>query len=200
MVLVTVLYLSMGLLGYLTFGDGICGSVTLNLPEEALYASVKILYTCVIFVSFAIQFYVPITFLWPPLKEKYLMGSSGKMRSSLPINFPHREYLARKILIWELLFRYALVMVVCALAIAIPDLGDIISLIGAMASSMLALILPPIIDQLILNNSSPKLFILKCIKNGGKFFNLFLDGVHFRWYFQDLGHPRTDWDETVGGY
>ena len=79
MVLVTVLYLSMGLLGYLTFGDGICGSVTLNLPEEALYASVKILYTCVIFVSFAIQFYVPITFLWPPLKEKYLMGSSGKI-------------------------------------------------------------------------------------------------------------------------
>ena len=74
-------------------------------------------------------------------------------------------------MIWELLFRYALVMVVCALAIAIPDLGDIISLIGAMASSMLALILPPLIDQLILNNSSPKLFILKCIKNGGKFFN-----------------------------
>jgi len=149
MVMVTVLYLSMGILGYLTFGDGICGSVTLNLPEEALYASVKILYTCVIFVSFAVQFYVPITFLWPPLKEKYLMGAS-----------------ARKILVWELLLRYALVMVVCALAIAIPDLGDIISLIGAMASSMLALILPPLIDQLILNNSSPKLFILKCIKNG----------------------------------
>ena len=76
--MVTVLYLSMGILGYLTFGDGICGSVTLNLPEEALYASVKILYTCVIFVSFAVQFYVPITFLWPPLKEKYLMGASGK--------------------------------------------------------------------------------------------------------------------------
>ena len=75
--MVTVLYLSMGILGYLTFGDGICGSVTLNLPEEALYASVKILYTCVIFVSFAVQFYVPITFLWPPLKEKYLMGASG---------------------------------------------------------------------------------------------------------------------------
>ena len=27
-----------------------------------------------------------------------------------------------------------------------------------------------------------------------------LDGVHFRWYFQDLGHPWTDWDETLGVY
>ena len=27
-----------------------------------------------------------------------------------------------------------------------------------------------------------------------------LDGVHFRWYLQDLGHPWTDWDETLGVY
>ena len=28
---------------------------------------------------------------------------------------------------------------------------------------------------------------------------LLSDGVHFRWYYQDLGHPLTDWDETLGG-
>ena len=66
--MVTVLYLTMGLLGYLTFGDQICGSITLNLPEAPLYATVKMLYTAVIFVSFAVQFYVPMTFLWPPIK------------------------------------------------------------------------------------------------------------------------------------
>ena len=27
-----------------------------------------------------------------------------------------------------------------------------------------------------------------------------LDGVHFRCDFQDLGHPWTDWDETLGVY
>ena len=27
-----------------------------------------------------------------------------------------------------------------------------------------------------------------------------LDGVQFRWYLQDLGHPWTDWDETLGVY
>lgn len=149
MVLVTLLYISMGTLGYLTFGPAICGSVTLNLPEEALYASVKILYSSVIFVSFAVQFYVPITFLWPPIENKYLQGKSDK-----------------SIMIWDLCFRYVLVIFICALAIAIPDLGDIISLIGAMASSMLALILPPLIDQLILYNTTRgKYYWVQCMKN-----------------------------------
>ena len=94
-----------------------------------------------IFVSFAVQFYVPITFLWPPIKEKYLMQKSEKAQ-----------------LWWELGFRYLLVCGICGLAIAIPDLGDIISLIGAMASSMLALIMPPLIDQLIMINDRPNWF------------------------------------------
>jgi len=150
MVMVTVLYVSMGLLGYLTFGDAICGSVTLNLPETALYASVKMLYVFVIFVSFAIQFYVPITFLWPPIKERYLADKSTRQQFG-----------------WELCFRYLLVFAICGMAIGIPELGDIISLIGAMASSMLALIMPPLIDQLILSHSTDRrYFYLKSVKNG----------------------------------
>ena len=31
-------------------------------------------------------------------------------------------------------------------------------------------------------------------------FSAGLDGVHFRWYFQDLGHPWIDWDEAKGVY
>ena len=29
---------------------------------------------------------------------------------------------------------------------------------------------------------------------------LLSDGVHFRWHFQDLGHPLTDSDETMEVY
>ena len=29
---------------------------------------------------------------------------------------------------------------------------------------------------------------------------MYSDGVHFRWYLHDLGHPWSDWDETLGVY
>ena len=63
-------------------------------------------------------------------------------------------------------FRYILVSFVCGLAIGIPFLGDFISLIGAMASSMLALITPPLIDQLIIRQGEHnRYFIIKTAKN-----------------------------------
>jgi proton-coupled amino acid transporter len=33
MLIVSIMYMSMAILGYLAFGDSICGSITLNLPE-----------------------------------------------------------------------------------------------------------------------------------------------------------------------
>ena len=90
-------------------------------------------------------------------------------------------------LLFEMLFRYMLVMFICALAIAIPDLGDIISLIGAMASSMLALILPPIIDQLIKSNNPPTTrnkYYLISAKNLGKSWHNYYFQKH--WGSHDL--------------
>lgn len=125
--------------------------MTLNLPEGDLYAATKILYSCVIFISFAVQFYVPITFLWPAFKDKFCSqtGSCPKLLSYS--NIASLAHPVRN----ELFFRYILVGLTGALAIAIPDLGDIISLVGALASSMLALILPPLIDTVILHHNQP---------------------------------------------
>ena len=80
-----------------------------------LYISVKVMYSAAIFVTYAIQFYVPMSILyWPPEDERYRVWK-------------------------DLLLRTFMVALTCLLAVAIPDLGDFIALIGACASSFLAL-------------------------------------------------------------
>lgn len=130
MTVVTIMYISLGVVGFITFGESICGSITLNLPEEVLYISVKVMYSAAIFVTYAIQFYVPMSILyWPPGDERYRVWK-------------------------DLILRTFLVALTCLLAVAIPDLGDFIALIGACASSLLALVFPPLIECLTMRNSA----------------------------------------------
>lgn len=136
MLIVSIMYMSMAILGYLAFGDSICGSITLNLPEESLYVFVKLIYCFAIFITYALQFYVPISILYPRTSE-----TNSTIRKKVTQIF--------------------LVAVTCGLAIGVPDLGDFIALVGASASSMLALVFPPMVDSLVERKSS----MLRLLKN-----------------------------------
>ncbi|CAG7785967.1 unnamed protein product [Allacma fusca] len=128
MVIVGCLYTAVGFFGYLKYGDAAKGSVTLNLPGgELLAESVRIMMALSIFLSYALQFYVPIDIIWPSIKSK------------IPTE--------RMQLIFEYTFRACLVLFTFAMAALIPDLGLFISLVGAVSSSTLALIFPPIINM-----------------------------------------------------
>ncbi|XP_056296195.1 proton-coupled amino acid transporter 1 isoform X3 [Pseudoliparis swirei] len=127
MSIVTFLYISLGTIGYMCFREHIGGSITLNLPNCWTYQAVKLLYCFGIFITFALQFYVPAEILIPPV----LARVSDRWRT--PVN---------------LLLRTVMVIFTCALAILIPELDLVISLVGSVSSSFLALIFPPILQTL----------------------------------------------------
>lgn len=123
---VAMAYISMGFFGYLTFGDKIKGSVTLNLPQLPFYVIVKASYTMAIFFTYFIQFYVPMQIMVPPLQK-------GNEKCKLGI---------------DIFMRSAMVTLTCALAITIPQLDNFIALVGAVSSSSIALVFPPLLHTL----------------------------------------------------
>lgn len=130
---ITVLYAGFGTLGYLAFGDDIDDSITLNLPGDkhlhsVVYHIAKLYFSYDIFVTYLVQFYVPMDFLEPPLLSR--LGAK-------------HENLKRNV------FRTVIVIITAGLAITIPKLDLFISLIGAFASSALAIIFPPILQIIV---------------------------------------------------
>ncbi|XP_014487490.1 PREDICTED: proton-coupled amino acid transporter 2 isoform X1 [Dinoponera quadriceps] len=138
MVIVGSMFVAIGFLSYLKYGDEVAGSVTLNLePEEmvdgkiiyghsSLSQCIKTAISLSILLTYALQFYVPIAIMWPGIVSQF-----G------PFKWP---------IFAEIIFRSAMCLLTFILAEAIPELGLFISLVGAVSSTALALVFPPIIE------------------------------------------------------
>ncbi|XP_053623995.1 proton-coupled amino acid transporter-like protein CG1139 isoform X1 [Plodia interpunctella] len=125
MFFVVSLYAFVGFFGYLRYGDQTQGSITLNLPEyEVLGQSVKLMIAVAIFFTYSLQFYVPMEIIWKNV----------------------RHFFGAKKNLAEYSIRITLIVMTLGIAIAIPNLGPFISLVGAVCLSFLGLIFPAVIE------------------------------------------------------
>ncbi|KAJ8672368.1 hypothetical protein QAD02_003627 [Eretmocerus hayati] len=125
MIFVIALYSTVGFFGYLKYQDSTRDSITLNLDHQDVMAqAVKLMIAAAIFLTYGLQFYVPMEIIWKNVRQ--LFGSYK--------------------LIAEYILRICLVTFTVGMAIAIPNLGPFISLVGALCLSTLGLMFPPLIE------------------------------------------------------
>lgn len=126
MFIVISLYSIIGFFGYVRYGNTTMGSITLNLPvDELLAQTVKILIGLAILFTYPLQFYVATQITMDMLQEKV-----SKERLSL----------------FENCWRIITVILTGCMAIAVPNLGPIISLVGAVFFALLGLLFPAVIE------------------------------------------------------
>lgn len=132
MIVVTVLYTVMGLLGFIKFGPKIRGSITLNLPTDEWAAITgQVLIGLAILFTFGLQFYIPMEILMKKLESKI-----AKARN-----------------VAEVGIRTGIMIVMAGLAIAVPDLEPFISLVGAVFFGSLGLFVPAFIEVVFLQSN-----------------------------------------------
>uniref|UniRef100_A0A8C1WMF4 Solute carrier family 36 member 4 n=1 Tax=Cyprinus carpio TaxID=7962 RepID=A0A8C1WMF4_CYPCA len=166
--IIIVLYVTLATLGYLRFRDDIKGSITLNLPHDSWSNQlVKVLYSFGVFVSFAVQFFVPAEILVPPVCER--IRKSWRRAADLSL-------------------RALLVCLTCITAVLIPRLDLVISLVGAVSSSALALVFPPLVELMAFpSQPPPPLLLLKDLSIAALGFIGFLTGTYVT--LEEIIHP-----------
>lgn len=118
---VTMVYILLGFLGYLRYGEETKGSITLNLPVEEVPAQVvKIVIALAVFCTFGLQFFVCLEIVWDGIKDRF-------------VNRP---------LLVNYVTRTVLVTAAVVLAVCVPTISPFIGLIGAFCFSILGLLVP----------------------------------------------------------
>lgn len=131
MTIITVMYFTMGFFGFIRFGEEVRGSITLNLPTNEWPAILgQILMGIAILLTLGLKFFIPMDILL-----KKIENSIAKSR-----------------ILYETLIRIAVMVVMGSLAIAVPDIGLFVSLIGAIFFSILSIFIPAFIETVFLQS------------------------------------------------
>ncbi|KAK3923365.1 Proton-coupled amino acid transporter-like protein [Frankliniella fusca] len=155
MVPIVVLFICLGLFGYLQFGDDVKASITLSLPQDDNWAkSVRIMMAFAMFVSHGLMNYVNFDTIWN--------------KTLLP-RCEDKKYSPKVIILYEYLVRTAIVLFHFTLGAIFTNLSLVISLVGAFCLSMIGLTFPAMIHMATFWYSCPsrRSFVWLLIQDSG---------------------------------
>ena len=128
------------------------------------------MFSIAIFISYNLQFYVAADIIWTYVLRSSKYIQSLKVRNGSFVNLTESQTSdlnrsASKVYnLIHNVFRSSLVIFTFLLAIKVPRIDLFISLVGSIASSTLALIIPPILDLMVFWKYENKTF-LRLFKN-----------------------------------
>lgn len=127
MFIVTSLYASIGVFGYMTYGSKTNANISYEIPTNFLGNSSRIMISLAVLLTFVLLFFVCLEIVWNSIKHKF------------PDNQTFYNYVTRTVL----------VILAISIAILIPNIEPLISLISAVCFSVLGLLMPAIIETLV---------------------------------------------------
>ncbi|XP_034187798.2 proton-coupled amino acid transporter-like protein pathetic [Osmia lignaria lignaria] len=128
MTIVVSLYAILGVFGYLTYGEEVRASITLNIPiEDLLGQVVKLLIALAVLFTYGLQYYVPLEIMWKGLKDKCSHKYQG---------------------VCETLLRIVMALLTVVVALIVPELDPFISLVGSIFFSILGISIPAIVETI----------------------------------------------------
>ncbi|XP_072933874.1 proton-coupled amino acid transporter-like protein pathetic [Epargyreus clarus] len=128
MTVVVSFLIMVGFFGYWGFGENSISPVTLNFPTETFPTVLKCLIGVMIFITFALNFWAPFNLVWYYVSKKHDQTKHW---------------------IWERVYRGSFIVVITAVAVAFPNIGNIMGLLGAFCLSNIGFIFPAFIELLV---------------------------------------------------
>ncbi|XP_022125682.2 proton-coupled amino acid transporter-like protein pathetic isoform X2 [Pieris rapae] len=125
---VLLFLLPIGFFGYWGFGENCVTPVTLNFPNDVFPTVIKSLIGVMIFLTFALNFWVPFNLVWHYISKRH---------------DPKKHW------IWERVYRAIFIVLITIISIVFPNIGNFMGLLGAFALSNMGFIFPAIIDLVI---------------------------------------------------
>lgn len=147
MVLVSLIYILLGTMGYWKYGEKTNASLTLNLPTDQILAQIIILMVALgVLLGYAIQFFVAIQIMLPSITNTWKTAAKYPIRS-------------------ELIFRAFMVLVTFTVAQLVPNLSLLLALIGSVCCVVLVFVYPVIAEMITKNDQEGGISVFVWVKN-----------------------------------